>query len=182
MIFTETRLKGAYVIDIEPIEDKRGFFARSFCRQEFEGQGLVSCFVQCNISFNHKRGTLRGLHYQASPHEETKLVSCTAGSLYDVIVDLRPASPTYCQWVTVELTAENHRLLYIPRGVAHGFQTLKDNSVVYYQMSEFYHPECARGVRWDDPAFMISWPITNPIISDKDKLYSYCRTVENQQL
>jgi len=168
VIFEETKLKGAYVINIEPIEDERGFFARSFCQKEFEQLGLNPCVAQCNISFNKKKGTLRGMHYQAAPHEEAKLVSCVKGSIYDVIIDLRPGSITYCQWVSVELSAENHKMLYIPEGFAHGFQTLEDNTEVFYQMSEFYHPESARGVRWNDPAFGIEWPLEERIISKKD--------------
>ena len=171
MIFNETKLKGAYVIDIEPLEDERGFFARSFCRKEFEERGLNPCIVQCNISFNKKKGTVRGMHYQAAPHEEAKLVSCIGGAIYDVIVDLRPDSSTYCQWVAVELSSQNHKMLYIPEGFAHGFQTLEDNTEVFYQMSEFYHPECARGIRWDDPAFGIEWPLMEKIISTRDCLH-----------
>jgi dTDP-4-dehydrorhamnose 3,5-epimerase len=168
MIFTETKLKGAYVIDLVKHEDERGFFARAWCADEFEKYGLNQRVVQCNISFNKKRGTLRGMHYQAAPYEEAKLVRCTRGALYDVIIDLRSDSPTFKEWFSVELTAQNHRALYVPEGLAHGFQTLVANTEVFYQMSEFFHPECARGVRWDDPAFGIVWPIRKPIISDKD--------------
>lgn len=171
MIFKETKLKGAYVIELEPLEDERGFFARSFCQKEFEEHGLNPRIVQCNISFNKKKGTLRGMHYQVAPHKEAKLVSCIRGAIYDVIIDLRPNSSTYCQWVAVELSAENYKMLYIPEGFAHGFQTLEDNTVVFYQMSEFYHPECARGVRLDDTAFKIKWPIGQLIISSKDKSF-----------
>lgn len=172
MIFNETKLKGAYIIEIEPIEDDRGFFARSFCRKEFEQYGLNLCIVQCNISFNKKKGTLRGMHYQAVPHEEAKLVSCTKGSIYDVIIDLRSGSPTYCRWISVEISAENRKMLYIPEGFAHGFQTLEDDTEVFYQMSEFFHPESARGVRWDDPVFGIEWPEQGfKIISEKDLEY-----------
>ena len=169
MKFKETKLKGAYIISLEPLTDERGFFARSFCQEEFEKHGLNLRIVQCDISYNKKRGTLRGMHYQAAPYVEAKLVSCVRGLMYDVITDLRPASPTYRKWFAVELSAENYEMLYIPEGFAHGFQTLEDDTVVYYQMSEFYHPECARGVRWDDPAFGIKWPIEPKIISDKDK-------------
>lgn len=168
MIFTETKLKGAYLIDIEKHEDERGFFARVWCADEFEKYGLNQRLVQCNISFNKKRGTLRGMHYQAAPYEEAKLVRCTMGALYDVIIDLRSNSPTFKEWFSVELTAQNYRALYVPEGLAHGFQTLVDNTEVFYQMSEFFHPECARGARWDDPAFGIVWPIPQPIISNKD--------------
>jgi dTDP-4-dehydrorhamnose 3,5-epimerase len=172
MIFTETKLKGAFIIDVEPREDERGFFARSWCMDEFEKRGLNPRLTQCNISFNKKRGTLRGMHYQAAPFAEAKLVRCTMGAIYDVIIDLRPSSETFKQWTSVELTAENRRALYIPEDFAHGFQTLVDDTEVFYQMSEFYHPECARGVRWNDPVFGVEWLITSPIISDRDTEYS----------
>jgi dTDP-4-dehydrorhamnose 3,5-epimerase len=171
MRFTETKLKGAYIIEPEPIADERGFFARTFCAREFEAHGLNPRLAQCNISYNARRGTLRGMHYQAAPHQEAKLVRCTMGAIYDVIIDLRPESPTFKHWIAVELTAENRLMLYVPTGFAHGFQTLEDNTEVFYQMSEFYHPECARGVRWDDPAFGIKWPILHPILSNKDRSY-----------
>lgn len=173
MLFTETQLKGAYVIDLEPREDERGFFARTWCAQEFETLGLNPRVVQCNISFNKKRGTLRGMHYQADPYKEAKLVRCTRGAIYDVIIDLRVASPTFRQWLSIELTAENRRAVYIPEDFAHGFQTLAEDTEVFYQMSEFFHPECARGIRWDDPMFRIEWPIANVIISQKDNSYSF---------
>jgi dTDP-4-dehydrorhamnose 3,5-epimerase len=170
--FIETKLKGAYIIEVEPIEDERGFFARSWCQKEFIEHGLNSNLVQCNISFNRKQGTLRGMHYQAKPHEEAKLVRCTMGAIYDVIVDIYPDSPTFKQWVAVELTAENRKMLYIPGGMAHGFQTLVDNTEVFYQMSEFYYPQSAKGVRWDDPIFKIDWPENDQlVISDKDRSY-----------
>lgn len=168
MIFTETKLKGAFVIDIEPLEDQRGFFARAWCRDEFERHGLNTRIVHCNISFNKQRGTLRGMHYQAPPFAEAKLVRCTRGAIYDVIIDLRSDSPTFHEWFSVELTAENHRALFVPEGFAHGFQTLMDNSEVFYQMSEIFHPEHARSLRWNDPAFEIAWPIPDPILSEKD--------------
>jgi len=171
MIFIETRLKGAFIIESERLEDERGFFGRTWCQHEFEAQGLNPRLVQCNISFNKKKGTLRGMHYQVAPYEEAKLVRCTMGAIYDVIIDLRPTSPTFKQWVAVELTAENRRMLYIPEGLAHGFQTLEDDTEVFYQMSEFYHPECARGVRWDDPAFGVVWPDDVRFISDRDRQY-----------
>lgn len=171
MIFKETKLKGAYIIELEPMEDERGFFARSFCRKEFEKYGLNPNIVQCNISYNKKKGTFRGMHYQVKPHEEAKIVSCVRGSIYDVIIDLRPDSPTRCHWFAVELSTENFKMLYIPEAFAHGFQTLEDNTVVFYQMSEFYHPECAMGVRWDDPAFNIEWPDDARIITVKDLQY-----------
>ncbi len=171
MIFSETKLAGAFIIEPERLEDERGFFARTWCQREFEAHGLNPRLVQCSISFNRKKATLRGMHYQVAPYEEAKLVRCTRGAIYDVIVDLRPESPTFKQWVGVELTVENRRMLYIPEGVAHGFQTLADNTEVFYQMSEFYHPESARGVRWDDPEFGIEWPMTPTAISDKDCAY-----------
>ncbi len=172
MIFTETKLKGAFIVDVEPREDDRGFFARSWCEDEFREHGLNSRIVQCNISFNKKRGTLRGMHYQAAPYAEAKLVRCTMGAIYDVIIDLRDDSPTFKQWVSVELTAENRRALYVPENFAHGFQTLKDNSEVFYQMTEFYHPEYAHGVRWNDLTFGIKWPLFDlVIISEKDQKY-----------
>jgi dTDP-4-dehydrorhamnose 3,5-epimerase len=171
MLFNETKLKGAFVVDIEPREDERGFFARSWCADEFEKLGLNSDLFQCNISFNKKRGTLRGMHYQVEPYPEAKLVRCTMGAIYDVIIDLRAASPTFKQWISVELSAQNRRALYVPEDFAHGFQTLMDNTEVFYQMSEFYHPECARGLRWDDPMFGIHWPVADIIMSEKDQLY-----------
>jgi dTDP-4-dehydrorhamnose 3,5-epimerase len=171
MIFLETELKGAYIIELELMEDERGFFARSWCKEEFERYGLNSDLVQCNISFNKKKGTLRGMHYQISPHEEAKLVRCIRGAIYDVIIDIRESSETYMQWTGVELTADNRKALYIPEGFAHGFQTIEDNSELFYQMSEFYHPECSRGIRWDDSAFNIKWPIEEVIISSKDNNY-----------
>lgn len=171
MIFAETKLPGAYLIDLEPRADERGFFARSWCADEFEKLGLNPRLAQCNISFNKKRGTLRGMHYQVEPYPEAKLVRCTMGAIYDVIIDLRSDSATFKQWFSVELTAGNRTALYIPEGLAHGFQSLVDDTEVFYQMSEFYHPECARGVRWDDPAFDIQWPHIPPIISQKDLQY-----------
>ena len=171
MIFTETRLKGAFIIQPEKLEDERGFFARTWCKREFETHGLNSNLVQCNISFNKKRGTLRGMHYQVAPHEEAKLVRCTMGGIYDVIIDLMPNSKTFKQWISVELTAENRKMIYIPEGFAHSLLTLDHNTEVFYQMSEPYAPECARGVRWNDPAFDIVWPAGVAVISEKDKHY-----------
>jgi dTDP-4-dehydrorhamnose 3,5-epimerase len=171
MIFKETKLKGAYIIEIEPVEDERGFFARSFCAEEFEKHGLDRYIAQCNISYNGKKGTLRGMHYQVAPHEEVKLVRCTMGAIYDVIIDLRPDSSTFKQWMGVELTRENHQMLYVPEGFAHGFQTLEDRTEVLYQISEFHHPEWARGVRWNDPMFGIFWPVNVEIISVGDQQY-----------
>lgn len=172
MRFIETRLQGAYIIEPEPIEDERGFFARTFCAREFEAQGLNPCVAQCNISYNKKKGTLRGMHYQAEPHAEAKLVRCTRGALYDVIIDLRPQSPTFKEWTAVELTADNRRMLYIPEGFAHGFQTLENDTEVFYLMSAFYRPECSQGVRWDDSTFNIVWPEKQPIISNRDRCLS----------
>ena len=171
MIFKETKLKGAFIIEPERIEDERGFFARTFCQKEFEVNGLNPNLVQCSVSFNKKKGTLRGMHYQTAPHEETKLVRCTRGTIYDVILDLRPTSPTFKQWVSVELTGENRRMVYIPEGLAHGFQTLQDETEVLYQMSEFYNPEAARGVRWNDPSFEVQWPSKPLVVSRKDASY-----------
>lgn len=171
MKLTQASLKGAFIIEPDRIEDERGFFARTFCRQEFEKHGLNPNLVQCSVSFNTKKGTVRGMHYQVKPHEEVRLVRCTRGALCDVILDLRSDSPTFKQWIAVELTAENRTMVYIPEGFAHGFQTLEDSTEVFYQMSEFYHPECARGVRWDDPAFGITWPAPNPIVNDRDRTF-----------
>ena len=171
MIFRETKLKGAFIIEPERQEDERGFFARTFGQEEFKAHGLNPRLVQCNISFNKNKGTLRGMHYQIAPYEEVKLVRCTMGAIYDVIIDLRADSPTYKQWFAVELTAENRRMLYIPEGFAHGFQTLEDNTEVFYQMSEFYNPESSKGIRWDDPAFNIRWPSNKRIISPRDQQY-----------
>ncbi|MCU1347663.1 MAG: rfbC [Acidobacteria bacterium] len=169
MIFTPTPIGGAFLIDIEPQQDDRGFFARTFDAEELASRGLEARVAQTSISYNRKRGTLRGMHYQAAPHEETKLVRCTRGGILDVIADVRDSSPTRGQWLAVELSAENHRMLYIPRGVAHGFQTLTDHTEVFYQMSESYHPESARGFRWNDPAFAITWPIGEPTMSESDR-------------
>lgn len=171
MTFLPTRLHKACIIELQRQEDARGFFARTFCQDEFAAHGLNPHLVQCNVSFNIGKGTLRGMHYQDKPHEEAKLVRCTRGAIFDVIVDIRADAPTYRQWVGVELTADNRKMLYIPEGCAHGFQTLEDNCEVFYQMSEMYRPECARGVRWNDPAFAISWPLPDPIISARDAEY-----------
>jgi len=167
--FTPTPLKGAYVVELEPLVDDRGFFARTWCRDEFARQGLSANLVQCSLSFNHRKGTLRGMHYQTAPNEEAKLVRCTSGAIYDVIVDLRRQSRSFKQWFAIELGVTNRRMLYVPEGVAHGFQTLEDCTEVFYQMSEFYHPEAAHGVRWNDPAFRIRWPLRDKmIIADRD--------------
>lgn len=171
MIFTEIELKGAYLIEPEKLEDERGFFARSFCKKEFVEHDLLSEFVQCDFSYNKERGTLRGMHYQEEPYSEVKVVSCIRGAIYDVILDLRKDSETFGRWFSVELTAENYKMLYIPKGFAHGFQTLVNDSIVYYQMGEFYQPKSARGVRYDDERFKIVWPIEEIIISKKDRNY-----------
>jgi len=171
LIFKATKLEGAFLIEPERREDDRGYFVRTFCEREFAEHGLRVRFVQCNLSFNRRKGTLRGMHFQAAPHEEAKLVSCTRGAIYDVIIDLRPGSPTYLQHVAETLSAENGKAFYIPEGFAHGFQTLADDSEVFYQMSEFYHPESARGVRWNDPAFQIEWPPAERTIIPRDQEY-----------
>jgi dTDP-4-dehydrorhamnose 3,5-epimerase len=168
MKFIETDLKGAFIIEPERLEDERGFFARVFCEREFAAHGLEIRFVQCSISYNPHKGTLRGMHYQAPPHEETKTVRCTSGMIYDVIIDLRRDSSSYRTWVGIELSAENRRMLYIPQGFAHGFQTLADNCEVFYQISQFHVPEAARTERWDDPAFGIRWPLNPTVISQRD--------------
>jgi len=179
MNFIETKLSGAFIIEPERREDERGFFARTFCRSEFEERGLDARLVQCNVSSNRRKGTLRGMHYQAAPHAEAKLVRCARGAVYDVIIDLRPGSHTFAQWVAVELTPSDCRMLYIPEGFAHGFQTLEDDTELTYQMSEFYHPEAASGVRWDDPAFAISWPLDVSMISAHDRNYPDFRLPES---
>ncbi len=171
MRFVPTPFEGAFIIELELLEDERGYFARTFCQNEFQARGAAPVVAQCNISFNRRRGTLRGLHYQAKPHEEAKLVRCTRGAIWDVIVDLRGGSATLFHWFAAELTADNLRALYAPPGFAHGFQTLADDSEVLYQMSEFYHPESARGVRWDDPVIGITWPIRDPVLSLNDRSY-----------
>jgi dTDP-4-dehydrorhamnose 3,5-epimerase len=171
MIFKETPLKGAYLIDCEPLEDERGFFARTFCREEFQKYGMNPQIMQCNVSYNRKLGTLRGMHYQIAPSEEAKLVRCTMGAIYDVIVDLRRHLSTFMQWKAFELTAANRRMIYIPEGFAHGFQTLEDDTEVFYQMSASFAPELARGIRWNDPAVGIEWPSAERIISTRDETY-----------
>ena len=175
MLFTKIELEGAFLIDPEQIQDERGFFARTWCWKEVVDRGLSPQVVQCSISFNLRKGTLRGMHYQVAPHAETKVVRCTMGAIYDVIIDLRPDSPTFKRWAAFELTARNHRMAYISEGFAHGFQTLEDNTEVFYQMSGFYAPESARGVRWNDPVFGIQWPLGDQILSPQDQQYpDYC--------
>ena len=171
MIFHRTKLLGVVEVELDLHWDERGFFARSWCQREFEAEGLNPHIVQCNVSFNEKKGTLRGMHFQAAPHPEAKLVRCTRGAIYDVVIDLRPESPTHKQWAGVTLTAENRRMLYVPEGCAHGFLTLEDRAEIVYQMSEFYYPELARGIRWDDPAFQIAWPSKVEVISERDRTY-----------
>lgn len=168
MKFIKTPLEGAYVIELDRIEDNRGFFARGWCAKEIEAHGLNPRVVQANISYNKERGTLRGMHYQVAPYEETKLIRCTHGALFDVIVDLRKDSGTYSKHFGVELTADNHKMLYVPQGFAHGFQTLVDNTEAFYQVTEFYTPGAEQGARYNDPAFGIDWPLEVSAISDKD--------------
>jgi dTDP-4-dehydrorhamnose 3,5-epimerase len=171
MIFHETKLAGVFEIRLEAKSDERGFFARAWCRDEFEEHGLDPRVVQCSVSFSTLKGTLRGMHYQAAPHAETKLVRCTRGAIHDVVIDLRPQSPTFRDWVALVLTAETRNMVYVPHGCAHGFLTLEDGSEVFYQMSQFYNPESGRGVRWDDPAFRIAWPGKVEAISERDRAY-----------
>ena len=174
MVFQETALKGAFVIEVEFHTDERGGFGRSYCWREFQEHGLDPRVVQCNVSYNAKRGTLRGMHYQDVPHEEAKLIRCARGAMYDVIVDLRPASSTFRKWAAFELKAEpgkSSRMVYVPRGFAHGFLTLQDDTEVFYQMSEFFVPDAARGFRWNDPAFDIQWPEPVTVVSDRDRGY-----------
>jgi dTDP-4-dehydrorhamnose 3,5-epimerase len=169
MKFHETKIKGVCEIQLEPKHDERGFFARTWCAREFESHGLNPKLVQCSISFNTYKGTLRGVHYQVSPYQEAKLVRCTRGAIFDVAIDLRPHSPTFKNWVSAVLTAELRNMLYVPEGCAHGFLTLENDTEVFYQMSEIFNPDSARGVRWDDPAFQIAWPAKVEQISERDR-------------
>src|SRR4030095_8831227 len=169
MRFAETPVAGAWLVEVEPRRDERGLFARVWCQDEFAKRGLRSDFVQCNVSFNVKAGTLRGMHYQAAPYPEIKLIQCVRGRVFDVLVDLRPGSPTFRRWYGVELSSENRTQLYVPEGCAHGYLTLEDNCEVQYPVTEFYHPECERGARWDDPAIGIQWPTRPTVISSKDQ-------------
>lgn len=169
MKFIETDLKGAFIIELEKLEDNRGFFARSWCKREFDEHGLNSNATQANVSYNKKKGTLRGMHLQSKPYAETKLVRCTRGAIYDVIIDLRPDSATYKKWLGVELSADNGKMLYVPENFAHGFQTLKDDTEVTYQVTQYYTPGYEKGIRWNDPAFRINWPVTVAVISEKDE-------------
>lgn len=177
MIFRETPLAGAFIIEPEPHADQRGLFARTYCVRSFAEHGLNAALTQCSTSYNHRRGTLRGLHYQAAPHAEAKLVRCTAGAVFDVIVDLRPSSATSKRWFAIELTAANRLSLYIPEGFAHGFQTLRDDSEVLYQMTEFYYPKLSRGLRWDDATLAITWPLAEKIISERDRTLPYLEDI-----
>jgi dTDP-4-dehydrorhamnose 3,5-epimerase len=171
VIFTEAELPGAYLVELDKREDERGFFARSWCEKEFREHQLNPRTVQCNISFNRQKGTLRGMHYQVAPAAEAKLVRCTQGAIYDVIIDLRPESRAFKQYFGIVLAAQDYKMLYVPEGFAHGFQSLEDNSEVFYQMSEVYAPQHARGVRWNDPSFGIAWPIREPIMLERDRNY-----------
>jgi dTDP-4-dehydrorhamnose 3,5-epimerase len=182
MFFKETRLKGAFVIELERQEDERGFFARTWCRDEFEQQGLTAALTQCSVSRSRTKGTLRGLHYQVPPYEETKLVRCTRGAIYDVIVDLRPDSATYMQHFGVILSSANQRAIYVPEGCAHGVLTLADETDVFYQMSQSYEPAAARGIRWNDSRFGIVWPEPVRVIGERDRTYSDFAPASEEQL
>lgn len=173
MIFTPTELEGAFIIDVQKLEDERGFFGRTFCQKEFEEHGLTPFVAQANVSYNKKKGTLRGMHYQAHPYEESKLVRCVRGAIHDVIIDLRKDSPTYKKWIGVDLEEGTYRMLYVPEGFAHGFITMKDHTEVIYQVSQFYTPGSEKGIRWNDPAFNIHWPVTPVVISQKDSSHEY---------
>ena len=178
MNFTETKLKGAYVIDLERREDTRGFFARAFCQKEFEAHGLTSIIAQANVAFNAKKGTLRGMHFQFPPAAESKLVRCTRGAILDIIVDLRPESPTYLEHIEVELSEDNQRSLYVPERFAHGYQALRDSPETSYQVGEFYTPACEGGLRHDDPRLKLHWPLTIVSISEKDTLWKLLDDIE----
>jgi dTDP-4-dehydrorhamnose 3,5-epimerase len=171
VIFQETRLLGAFVVDLEPRSDERGFFARAYCEREFKDHGLPTWYPQCNLSRNRKAGTLRGMHYNAAPYGEAKLIRCATGAIYDVIVDFRAGSATYLEWIGVELTAREGRALFVPAGFAHGFVTLEDDTDVFYQMGDFYRPEAARGLRWNDPRLAIRWPREPTIVAERDATY-----------
>jgi len=171
MRFVSLPLEGAYVIELDPKRDDRGYFARTFCRNEFAEMGLATDFVQSNLAFTKKAGVLRGMHYQLPPASEAKLIRCSHGSVLDVMIDLRPESPTHCQWVGVQLDSETPKMVYVPEGFAHGYLTLADDCSLFYQVSAYYSPEFERGVRWNDPAFGIDWPITDPIVSERDRLH-----------
>lgn len=168
MIFTETKLKGAFVLEIKKLEDERGFFGRSWCANEMKEHGLNADICQANTSLSKEKGTLRGMHYQLDPYQETKLIRCTHGSIYDVIIDLRPDSPTYKEWFGIELTRDNYKMLYVPEDFAHGFVTLEDDVEVTYLVTQFYTPGAEAGIRWNDPGFKIDWPMDPKVFSDKD--------------
>lgn len=172
MLFTETPIKGAYILEIKKIDDDRGFFGRSWCRKEMEEHGLNGNLCQANTSFSKLKGTIRGMHYQVSPYEETKLIRCTRGAIYDVIIDLRATSETYLKWFGAELTQDNYRMMYVPEGFAHGFITLADNSEVYYNVTQFYIPGAETGIRYNDPLININWPVTPAVISEKDRSHA----------
>lgn len=172
MIFTELELKGAYLVEVKKLEDERGFFGRAWCRNEFLDHGMNPDFVQLNTSFSKKKGTIRGMHYQVDPYQEVKFIRCTRGRIYDVIIDLRPDSPTFKKWVGNELTADNYRMVYVPENFAHGFVTLEDDSEVYYPVSQFYTPGAERGLRYNDPAFNIKWPVEITMVSAKDNAHN----------
>jgi dTDP-4-dehydrorhamnose 3,5-epimerase len=172
MKFIKTKLAGVFEVRLEPIPDERGFFARTWCEKEFQSHGLNSSIAQCSVSFNNRKGTLRGMHYQASPFAETKTIRCNKGAIFDVVLDLRSESLTFKSWIGVELTAENRKMLYVPEGCAHGFLTLENDTEIFYQISEFYNAESARGVRWDDPAFCIEWPMRPEVMSERDRTYA----------
>ena len=180
MIFTETKLKGAWVVDIDRHEDSRGFFARTFCEREFRDHGLRPVIAQANIAFNHRQGTLRGMHFQFPPGTETKLVRCTRGAVLDIIVDLRPESPTYLQNISVELSEENYRSLYVPERFAHGYQVLRDNTEASYQMGECYTPGSQGGLVYDDPRLDLRWPLPITVISDKDRAWKQLAEQESE--
>lgn len=180
MIFTETRLEGAFIIDLERRTDERGFFARAFCQHEFRDRGLKPVIAQANIASNHRKGTLRGMHFQYPPMAETKLVRCTRGAILDIIVDLRPDSPTYLQHVAVELNEENMRALYVPERFAHGYQALRDGTDTSYQVGEFYAPDAEGGLRYDDPKLGLQWPLPVSVISPKDRAFPPLREVEGE--
>ena len=180
MQFTKTKLRGAYVIDLERREDSRGFFARAFCQKEFAAQGLKPLIAQTNVAHNFKKGTLRGMHFQFPPAAETKLVRCTRGAILDIIVDLRPESPTYLQHITVELSEENGRALYVPERFAHGYQTLRDNTETSYQVGEFYAPDHESGLMHDDPRLGLQWPLPVAVISDKDQKFKLLNEIESE--
>ena len=172
MIFKTTEIEGAFVIEMEKIQDDRGYLARTFCQKEFEAHGLSTFLAQANTVFSHHKGTLRGMHYQRAPYAEAKLMRCIHGAAFDVIIDLRPGSKSYCRWFGVELTADNGRMLYVPEGFAHGYQTLKDDTELFYPVSQFYTPQAEQGVRWNDARFNISWPIiTDVLLSEKDRAW-----------